>query len=102
VARISQYIVGVTDLLEAEGRSLRDAVKAEGRDLKQTAAKLGLGFAVLLAMAPLAVAGLGLLLASLFWALRGPMGQSASAAITGVVTLGVCGGLLWLFKTLTA
>jgi hypothetical protein len=101
VGRISQYIVGVTDLLEAEGRSLRGVLRAEAREFKQTAAKMSLGFAVLLAAAPLAVAGLGLLLAALFWALSGPMGQPAAAAITGLVTLAVCGGLLWLFKTLT-
>ncbi|HYE61940.1 MAG TPA: phage holin family protein [Phycisphaerales bacterium] len=101
MARISQYIVGVTDLLEAEGRSFREVARAEGRDLKQATTKVLLGFAVLLAAAPLAVVGLGLLLAALFWALREPLGQPAAAAITGVVTLCLCGGLLWLYKKLT-
>lgn len=101
MARISQYIVGVTDLLEAEGRSLRDTVRDEGRDLKKVAVKLSMGLAVLLAAAPLAVIGVGLLLAALYWALREQVGQPAAAAITGAVTLAVCGGLLWLYKKLT-
>ena len=101
VARISQYIVGVTDLLEAEGRSLRDVARAEGRELKQATGKLLMGFAVLLAVAPLAVVGLGLLLAALFWAVEEPLGRPAAAAITGVVALSLCGGLLWLYKKLT-
>jgi hypothetical protein len=95
-------IVRVTDLLEAEGRSLRDVARVEGRVLRKTTAKLGLGFAVLLATAPLVMIGLCLLLAALFLALREPIGQPAAAAITGVVTLAVSGGLLWIFKTLTA
>ncbi len=99
--RISEMIVRVTDLMEAEGRSLREVARVEGRVLRQVTARLTLGLAVLLATAPLVVAGVGLLLAALFMALRDPLGQPAAAAITGVVTLGVSGGLLWLFKTLT-
>lgn len=91
----------VTDLMEAEGRSLREVARVEGRTLRRVTARLGLGFAVLMATAPLVVIGVGLLLAALFLALREPIGQPAAAAVTGVVTLAVSGGLLWLFRTLT-
>ncbi len=92
----------VTDLLEAEGRTLRAVVRKEGQSLRTASSKLALALAVLAVLAPLAIIGLALLFLSLYLGVEGQWGQPAAAAITGVVTLVVCGGLLWIFKLLTA
>jgi hypothetical protein len=101
LTRLTELMVRTTDLLEAEGRSLREVARAEGRELKKVSVKLGLGLGVILAAAPLALGGLGLLLAALFLALREPVGPAGAAAIAGVIALGLSGGLLWLYKNLT-
>jgi hypothetical protein len=90
------------DLLEAEGRALREVARTEGKSLRKHLANLSLGAAVLVVAAPLAVAGLSLLLASIYLALRGAdMSPAGATAITGAVTLLAAGLLIWLFKTLT-
>jgi hypothetical protein len=93
--------VRFADLMEAEGRSLRDVVRVEGLTLRRVLSRLGIGLAVLLGAAPLAIAGLGLLLAALYMGLRGPIGPAGAAALTGVVTLAVAGGMLWVYRKLT-
>ena len=90
------------DLLEAEGRTLREVARAEGKALRKHLADLSLGAALLIVAAPLAILGLSLLLASVYLGLRGAeMSPAAAAAITGFITLGVTGVLVWLFKSLT-
>jgi hypothetical protein len=91
----------VADLLEAEGRSLRDAARAEGRVLRKHFARFSLGAAVLIVAALLAFIGLILLLAGLFLWLRVAMSPAGAAALTGLVTLAITGVLLWVFRTLT-
>jgi hypothetical protein len=59
-----------------------------------------LGVAVLAVAAPLAIVGVGLLLAALFIVLREQLGLAGAAAITGLVMLLLVGGLVWLFKML--
>ncbi len=92
-----------SDLLEAEGRALRDAARTEGKTLKKNIADLSLGAALLLIAAPLAILGLCLLIGALYMLLtrQGTMEPPAAAAITGLVTLGVAGLLIWMFKSLT-
>jgi hypothetical protein len=99
--RLTELIVRISDLLEAEGRLLRDAVRTEGQTLRKHVTNASLGAAVLLVAAPLGIAGLCLLLLALFLVLRDSVGTAGAAAITGVVTLAVTGVLIWLFKFLT-
>jgi len=94
--------VRISDLLEAEGRMLRDVLHGEGQALRKHAAKLSMAAAILLVAAPLAIAGLLLLLLALFLGLRdSSISHAGAAAITGVAALAVTGGLVWLFKSLT-
>lgn len=99
--RLTELIVRLSDLLEAEGRLLREAMRAEGSTLRKHVANISLGAAVLLVAAPLGIAGLLLLLLALFLVLRDSIGPAGAAAITGVVTLAVTGVLVWLFRSLT-
>jgi hypothetical protein len=94
-------VVRFADLVEAEGRSLRQAVRDEGMVLRRVLGRLGLSLALLLGAAPLVILGLCLLLASLYLALRGTISPAGAAAVTGLVTLMVAGGMLWSFKKLT-
>lgn len=100
--RLTELLLRMTELVEAEGRTLRNVVVEEGRTLKKTAARMSLGIAVLFIVAPLAILGLAMLFVAMFLGLKEGVGAPWAAAMTGAATLLVCGGLLWLFKVLTA
>jgi len=90
------------DLLEAEGRTLREAARTEGKSLRKHLANLSLGAALLIVAAPLAILGLTLLLGSIYLGLRhAELHPAGATAITGIVTLAVAGVLVWLFKNIT-
>ena len=77
--------MAVADLLEAEGRALR-----------RSTARLG-GSLVLFALAGLlAAGGLCLCLWGLYQYLAVSLGGSAAALLTGVTTVAIAGGLLWI------
>jgi hypothetical protein len=77
--------VAVADLLEAEGRALR-----------RSTARLG-GSLVLFALAGLlAAVGLCLCLWGLYQYLAVSLGGTAAALLTGVTTVVIAGGLLWI------
>jgi len=77
--------VAVADLLEAEGRALR-----------RSTARLG-GSLVLFALGGLlAAGGLCLCLWGLYQYLAVSLGGTAAALLTGVTTVVIAGGLLWI------
>lgn len=77
--------MAVADLLEAEGRVLRRAT-----------ARLG-GTLVLAAVAGLiALGGLGLCLWGIYQYLTASLGNAAAALVTGVASVVVAGGILWI------
>jgi hypothetical protein len=77
--------VAVANLLEAEGRALR-----------RSTARLG-GSLVLFALAGLlAAGGLCLCLWGLYQYLAVSLGGTAAALLTGVTTVVIAGGLLWI------
>ncbi|MFZ0469242.1 MAG: hypothetical protein WAL92_10005 [Thiogranum sp.] len=77
--------MAVADLLEAEGRALR-----------RSTARLG-GSLVLFALAGLlAAGGLCLCLWGLYQYLAVSLGGTAAALLTGVTTVVIAGGLLWI------
>jgi high-affinity Fe2+/Pb2+ permease len=77
--------VAVADLLEAEGRALR-----------RSTARLG-GSLVLFALAGLlAAGGLCLCFWGLYQYLAVSLGGTAAALLTGVTTVVIAGGLLWI------
>lgn len=84
---VAQFMVGLFDLIEAEGRLLRVAVRAEARAARAKAARFVLGVVMLVAAVPILLAGLGLTSAALFWWLQPYVGQPAALGILGAVWL---------------
>jgi hypothetical protein len=88
---LSQFVVKVADLAEAEGRELRKIV-----------ARMGMGFALALAGSAVLVVGLVLILASVWLGLHHGMDASPAVAsmVTGVLALAVAGGAFYVVARL--
>lgn len=82
---ISELVVRIADLLEAEGRTLRQVVT-----------RLIILAAMIAAVTALALAGVGLLLVAAYLGLSQAIGPSWAAAALGVASLALAGGLLWM------
>lgn len=96
---ISQFIVKVMDLLEAEGKALLIAVQGEGRRLRAAVRDLLVGVAFLVISIPLLVVGTLLMAAGLMLWLETHVDRPAAAVLTGLLIL-VLGGLcLLVFRT---
>jgi protein-S-isoprenylcysteine O-methyltransferase Ste14 len=82
---LTELIVRIADLLEAEGRAARRAIE-----------RLGMGLSLTVVAAVLVLVGCLLVLTGLWLGLGNTgMGEAGASAITGVLTLGVAGGLFW-------
>lgn len=82
---ITEFIVRVADLAEAEGRLLRS-----------TSIRLAFALGIILVATGVIVAGVVLLLGAVYLAAAAWLGPAAGAALTGALAL-VTGGLLaWL------
>jgi len=101
VKSISQFIVHVFDLVEAEGRCLRETIRGEAHRAQAAAAGLAMGAVFLVVSIPLLVAGIGLLAAGLMWWLETQVTRPLAACLTGLVILLVAGACLLCFKRLT-
>lgn len=97
---ISQFVVNVFDLIEAEGRTLQSVVRSEARRVQTTATNMALGFALLVASLVLSLAGLWLLGAGLMWWLETQVTRPLAAFITGLAILGAGACCLYGFKRL--
>ncbi len=97
---ISQFVVHVFDLLEAEGRCLRAAVRSEARRAQGVAASLAMAMSFLLVAVPLLIAGVGLVAAGLMWWLETEVSRPVAALITGAAVLVVGTGCMAGFKLL--
>lgn len=94
---ISEFVVRVADLIEAEGRSLRAVVSAEMQTASKSLATAVLAAVMLLASGCLLLAGLGLLALALEWWLESFLSRHLAVALTGVALIAlasVC--LLWV------
>lgn len=97
---ISQFVVRVFDLMEAEGKALLTVVRAEARGVRATATNVAMGVAFLLIAVPLCVGGVLLLAAGLMWWLETLVGRPLAACLTGLMILGAGGGCLSCFRLL--
>ncbi len=90
---ISQFIVNVCNLVEAEGAALRTAVRQEGRMMRRATGDLAITIAWLLICIPLVLLGLCLLSAGLMCWLDTMVSRPLVFAITGasVLAVGVSG-----------
>jgi len=83
--RLSELVVRIADLAEAEGRELRRVVT-----------RMGASFTLGLVAGLLILVGGLLLLAAIWFGLRSiPLGEGASSLITAIVALLMAGGLSW-------
>ncbi len=82
---LTELIVRVADLAEAEGRTLRAMT-----------VRLALGIAMIIVAAGAAVAGIGLLLGAVYLVTAGWAGAAAGAATAGGLALGIGGLMAWL------
>lgn len=98
---IAEFVVRVADLLEAEGRSARVAIREEARRARDAARGLMLGAVCIVAAGVFLVAGLSLLLNALYLVVVPGLGAAGALALTGAVALVVTGALVWICMTLT-
>lgn len=82
---ISEWIVRVADLGEAEGRVLRAMT-----------VRVALGIAVIAVGALALAAGVGLVLAAVYLGTAAYAGAAVGAVVTGLLSLAIGGGLAWL------
>ncbi|MCP9874390.1 hypothetical protein [Synechococcus sp. Cruz CV-v-12] len=97
---ISQFLVHVVDLVEAEGRSLRSVVRGEAERVQATVASMLLGVAMLLISIPFVISGVWLLGAGLMWWLETEVGRPLAAGLTGLAVLSVGGAFIGGFRSL--
>jgi hypothetical protein len=82
---LTELIIALTDLAEAEGRALRRAVF-----------RTGWGLASLLVMGLLFAAGIGLCLWAGYQYMAGQLGSIEAALLAGGAALLLAGGFAWL------
>ena len=82
---MTEYIIALTELLEAEGRLLR-----------RNAMRTGAGMAILLLAALLAFVGLGFCLWAAFQGLVVQVGPVNAALVVGVLILFFAGLMTWI------
>ncbi len=99
---ISQFVVHVCNLMEAEGSSLLTVVRGEARRVHASATSMALGVTFLLISVPLLVAGIALIAAGLMWWLETQVSRPLAASLTGLVILATGAGCIATFKFLTA
>ncbi|MEK6703469.1 MAG: hypothetical protein AABZ53_14510 [Planctomycetota bacterium] len=97
---ISQFVVHVFDLIEAEGRALLSVVREEASRARARASSMAVGVTFLIVSIPLLVAGALLMAAGLMWWLETQVGRPLAAALTGALILGLGGACLLGFRAL--
>jgi len=82
---LTDIIIALTDLAEAEGRALRRAIF-----------RTGWGLACMLVMGLLVAGGLGLCLWAAYQYMAGQLGHIEAALLAGAASLLLGGGFAWL------
>ncbi len=101
VKAIAELVVHVADLVEAEGRAARSALRAEGRALREEAGRFTIGMVFLFGAAGLVLIGACLCVGTVYTALEPAVGASAALLGAGVSSLTGAAGLIWLFKRMS-
>jgi hypothetical protein len=82
--KLTEYVFALCDLLEAEGRALRQAIR-----------RAAVGIGILLLAGLLLATGLGFLIAGVFLALAVALNAWAGALITGGIVLALGAVVAW-------
>jgi hypothetical protein len=90
VETVTELVVRVADLVEAEGRQLR-----------HIAVRVGIALAAILVGGLLAIGAFVMMLIGVYIWLEGPLGEGGAAFVTGLITLLVAGGAVWGAMKLT-
>lgn len=96
---ISQFIVHVCDLVEAEGSTLLAVVRAEARHVHAAVADLAVGAAFLVVSIPLFIAAAWLLATAFMSWLQTQVSPPAASALTGLLLLLAAALCLFTFNT---
>lgn len=99
---ISQFIIRVFDLIEAEGAALLTIVRGEAERARSAAVQLAMGLALLAVAVPLIITGFGFLTAGLLWLLETHVSRWLAAVLTGSAILFVGGMMLLSFALIFA
>lgn len=95
---ISQLVVHVADLIEAEGRTLLSIVRDQGRRVHEATMSAAVAVMFLVMTVPFVLAGFGLLAAGLLWGLEPVVGRALAAAATGAALLMIGAGCFAMFR----
>lgn len=82
---VSELVVRIADLAEAEGRTLRQMIL-----------RLLFAAAIIAGVTVLLLGGVGLLLAAGYMGLARALGPAWAALLMGLASLGIAGGVLWM------
>ncbi len=81
--------------LIALGLALTNLVEAEGRSVRRNASRVASRFATLIVLGMIFLLGTGFALAGLFLVLEPQTGAAGAAFITGLATMALSGGAAW-------
>ncbi len=77
---------------------IADLVEAEGRSLREMVVRLGGAVGLLVMVVALSLSGIGLLLAGVYRWIAAAAGPEWASGVTGAMCLAIAGGLLWVMR----
>jgi uncharacterized membrane protein YqjE len=99
---LSQFVVHVFDLVEAEGRSFRSALRGETERARSSLASLALAVAFLIVSVPLLVTGIWVLAAGILLWLEPHLTRPPATVVTALLLLAAAAACLWCFRVLSS
>jgi len=97
---LSQFVVHLFDLIEAEGRTFLAIGREEVRHARNAVADLAIGAVFLVVSIPLFLCGLTFLVVALFWWLETLVERPLAACITGFVVMTAASAALLVFRSM--
>ena len=85
---ISQFVVRLVELFEAEANAVGGVLRVEARRAHTVVCETAMAATYLVVAAPLMVAGVSLLAAALYWWVEPMWGRAISAGVVGLVLVG--------------
>jgi hypothetical protein len=99
VKALSQFVISVFELVEAEGRDLRTSVRSEARDALAAIVSLALAIAVLILAVPLFAGGTWLMASGLLLWLETQVSRPTATFLAGLCVFAAGVGCLALFRS---
>lgn len=95
---ISQFVVRLVELVEAEAKAAGGVLRVEARRAHSLVCETAMAATFLVVAAPLMLAGASLLAAGLYWWVEPTWGRAVSAAVVGLVLVGAAAGCMLCFS----